>query len=113
MRGLAVITAVIGLTSCTAAPSPEYQRKMARLRSIVPIGSDIHKAKRNLEREGFETSEIYDPTKLGKVLWMNVDFGIQPGSLNTLFYTGDIEHRSAPISGLVEATPSGKVTLIR
>jgi hypothetical protein len=113
LRGFAAINAAIISVSCTASPSPKYERKMAQLRSIVPIGSDIYQAKRNLEREGFETSEIYDPTKLGKVLSMDVDFGILPGSLDALLYAADIEHPSAPISGLVEATPAGKVIEIR
>jgi len=101
------------LASCGATLSPQYERKMSQLRGIVPIGSDIHRAKRDLEREGFETSNIYYPTKLGKKLWMNVDFGIRGGSMETFLYTAGIEHTSAPISGLVEANPAGKVTAVR
>ena len=101
------------LVSCSTSPSPAYERNMGKLKATVKIGSDIHRAKKNLERQGFETSDVYDPTKLGEVLWMNVDFGIYPGLLDGVSYAAGNSDADAPISGLVEATPDGKVTSIR
>ena len=110
---LASIALSLLAVSCTATPSPTYVRKMAEVRSIVKIGSDIHQAKRDLDQAGFDTSDVHDPTGLREILCMHVHFGILPGMGDTLLYTADIPHQSAPISALVVATPSGKVTEIR
>lgn len=112
-RPCATIALSLLAVSCTATPSPTYVRKMAEVRSIVEIGSDIHKAKRDLDQAGFDTSDVHDPTKLRKILCMHVHFGILPGMGDTLLYTADIPHQSSPISALVVADYSGKVTEIR
>ena len=111
-RPAAILSSLL-VISCTASPSPTYVRKMAEVKSLVKIGSDIHQAKRDLEHAGFDTSDVHDPTKLRKILCMHVHFGILPGMGDTLLYTADIPHRSAPISALVVADYSGKVTEIR
>ena len=115
LRILAVTGLVLTTSQCTMHRTAKYEEGMADLRQQVKIGDDIFEAEKRIKDRYHYVTEPYDPTKLGKVLWMNVDFGLQPTFVETIAYTADIEPigDNKPISAIVVADPSGTVTAIK
>ncbi|MGJ8655541.1 MAG: hypothetical protein ACSHX6_03745 [Akkermansiaceae bacterium] len=110
---LLTLTAIT-LSQCTPYRSHVYKTKMKDLRTQVHIGDNIHAAKTKITDRYHYTSGPSDPTKLGKELWLHVNFGLQPTLLETLAYTADISlpFDNKPISAIIKATPDGTITTI-
>lgn len=66
--------------------------------------------KSDLERNGYEVSEPYDPTKLGKALWMNVHYGSTPGFADGVLYAAGLPDNGPPGSIVVKADSNGVIS---
>lgn len=88
---------------------------MSDLRSQVQVGDNIHFAAKRIEGRYHYTTGPLDPTKLGKELWVNVDFGLTPSAIETIAYTADVDlpsNANRRISAIIKATPDGTITTI-
>ncbi len=104
-----------GLSQCTAHRSSAYEAKMVDLRSQVQVGDNIFEAAKKIEGRYHYTSGPLDPTKLGKELWLHVNFGLQPTFIETAAYTADVNlpfDDNKPISAVIKANSNGVITSI-
>ena len=88
---------------------------MNDLRAQVQVGDNIHAVAKKIEGRYHYTSGPLDPTKLGKELWLHVDFGLQPTSIETINYVTDVDlplNANGRISAIIKATPNGTITSI-
>ena len=88
---------------------------MSDLRSQVQVGGNIHTAAKKIEGLYHHTTGPLDPTKLGKELWLHVDFGLNPTAIETIGYTADVDlpsNANRRIGAIIKATPDGTITTI-
>jgi len=116
LRTLAAVAIVaFGLSQCTAQRTSTYEAMMSDLRSQVQIGDNIHYVAKKIEGRYHYTRGPLDPTKLGKELWLHVDFGLQSSAIETIAYTADValpSNANRRISAIIKATPDGTITTI-
>jgi hypothetical protein len=89
---------------------------MEDLRSVVSTGDNIYAAKKKIEGRYHSVSKIYDPTKLGDKLWMNVGFGLDHTALETFSYITDIRipfDKNEGLGAIIEADPNGTIRAIK
>lgn len=101
------------LSACDPKRDAEIAAQREQVAAKVSLGDDIFAAKIALEAKGF--SIIYGPefpTKTKKYLMMIVDYGARPNGMETFKYTVGIEGDDKPITGVIKATPEGKITSI-
>jgi len=113
IAALAVIS--LGLSQCTLHRSATYKAQMEDLRSQVQVGDDIHAAAKKIDGRYHYTTGPLDPTKLGKELWLHVDFGLSPTFLETMAYTADVSlpfDKNEAISAVIKADADGTITRI-
>ena len=111
----AVAFVVLGLPQCTSQRTSTYEAKMSDLRSQVQVGDNIHTAAKKIEGRYHYTTGPLDPTKLGKELWLHVNFGLKPTAIETIAYTADVDlpsNANRRISAIIKATPDGTITTI-
>ena len=94
---------------CGADGVRQYRNDLEIVKSVASPGRNIQSVKADLEGRGYEVSEPYDPTKLGKVLWMNVQGGSQLGVADGVLYASGFPDKGPPSSIVVKADPEGKV----
>lgn len=114
LRELIILTlTLLVLTSCAVRRDAIIERQKEKVVAEVELGDDIFKAKEKLESAGFRIK--YGPgfpTKTKRYLEMIVDYGLNPSELDALKYSYGIEGGGTPITGLIRATPEGKITRI-
>ncbi len=84
--------------------------------TIISVGDNIHNSKKKIEGRYHYVSDVYDPTKLGDKLWMNVSFGLEPSALETFCYVTGIRIPFVSNDGLgaiIEADPQGTIRKIK
>ena len=90
LLSLVVIALVaLGLSQCTLHRTSIYDAKMRDLRQQVQVGENIYAAAKKIEGRYHHTSGPLDPTKLGKQLWLHVNFGLEPTAMETIAYVTD------------------------
>ncbi len=106
----------LGAVCCTPFRDAKRDRKMEDLRSIVSEGDNIYSARKKIDGRYHSVSKIYDPTKLGNELLMNIDFGLTPTALETFSYVTDVRipfDKNENLGALIEADPDGTIRDIR
>lgn len=106
---LLMLGAGLFAVGCGAHDVRQYRNDLEAVKSVASLGRNIQSVKADLERRGYEVSEPYDPTKLGKVLWMNVRGGSQLGLADGFLYASGLPDKGPPSSIVVKADPDGKV----
>jgi hypothetical protein len=106
---LLILGAGLFAAGCGAHDVRQYRNDLETVKSVASPGRNIHSVKADLERSGYEVSEPYDPTKLGKVIWMNVHVGSQLGLVDGVLYASGLPDKGPPSSIVVKADPEGKV----
>lgn len=112
---ISVAIVASGLSQCTLHRSSVYVSKMNDLRSQVHVGDNIHDAAKKIKGRYHSTTGPLDPSRLGKELWLHVDFGLQPTLAETLAYTADVKlpfDRNERISAIIKANSKGTITSI-
>lgn len=115
LPSLTAVIVVLGLSQCTTQRTSTYEAMMSDLRSQVQVGDNIHSAARKIEGRYHYTSGPLDPTDLGKELWLHVDFGLMPSTIETIAYTADVDlpsNSNRRISAIIKATQDGTITTI-
>jgi hypothetical protein len=100
---------VIFFCACSATENRQYRDSLSIVKSVATPGRDIHLVKSDLESKGYEVSKPYDPTDLGKVLWMNVSYGSTPGVIDGVLYASGLPDKKQPSSIIVKANFEGVV----
>ena len=111
----AVVLLAAGLSQCTMHRTSVYEAKMADLRRQVKVGDNIYAAAKKIDGRYHYTSGPLDPTKLGKELWLHVNFGLQPTTLESVAYAADVAPpfgSNKPISAIIKAGADGTITSI-
>ena len=108
IKSILTFTTAMFVCSCTATSS-RYEESLREVKSIATPGRSVHSVKSDLEGRGYEVSKPYDPTKHGKVLWMNVSYGSSLGALDGLLYASGAPDLGPPGSILVHADNAGTV----
>jgi hypothetical protein len=88
---------------------------MEDLRLQVQIGDNIYQASKKIEHRYHYTTGPLDPTKLGKNLWLHVNFGLEPTFLETMAYTAGISlpfSSNNQITAIIKADIDGRITSI-
>lgn len=110
---MAVSCVALLLSGCDAKRDADIEAKRKKVAAKVGLGDDIFAAKKALEADGFSIKYGPDfPTKTEKYLMMVVDYGAHPNGLETFRYTVGIEDDGKPITGVIKATPDGRITSI-
>jgi hypothetical protein len=110
---MAVSIVALLLSGCDAKRDANIEMKRKQVAAKIGIGDDIFAAKKVLEAEGFSIKYGPDfPAKTKKYLMMIVDYGAHPNGLETFRYTVGIEGDGKPITGVIKATPEGRITSI-
>lgn len=105
--------AVLLITGCDMKQQAIVEQQKEKVAAEVDLGDDIFEAKEKLETSGFRIKYGPDfPTKTEKYLMMIVDYGASPSGLETFKYTVGLEGSDKPITGIIKATPEGKITSI-
>lgn len=98
---------------CDSNRTVRLDTQKKKMENEIRIGDDIYQAKDKLIEAGFKIKFGPDfPTKTKKYLMMIVDYGVTPGELETFKYTVGLEGSDKPITGIIKATPEGKITSI-
>lgn len=111
----AVVVLAAGLSQCTAHRASVYEAKMEDLRTQVKVGDNIYAAAKKIEGRYHYTSGPLDPMKLGKQLWLHVDFGLQPTTIESVAYSANASPpfmSNKPISAVIKAGADGTITSI-
>ncbi|PXA03975.1 hypothetical protein DDZ13_10075 [Coraliomargarita sinensis] len=110
---ITILLIVLFLAGCNSQRDQVVSEKSEAARSEIKIGDDIFEAKNKLVTKGFGIKYGPDfPTKTERYLMMIVDYGVDPSGLEVFKYTVGIESNADPISGIIKATPEGKITSI-
>lgn len=110
-----VVILAVGLSQCTMHRTSVYEAKMDDLRTQVKVGDNIHTAAKKIDSRYHYASAPFDPTKLGKELWLHVSFGLQPTTLESVAYATDVSSpfvSNKPISAVIKAGVDGTITSI-
>ncbi len=106
-------SAIFLLYSCESKRDVMIEAQRSKVADTVSLGDDIFAAKKALEAAGFKIKYGPDfPTKTRKYLMMIVDYGLFPTGFDTFKYTIGIGGGGKLISGVIRATPDGKITNI-
>lgn len=97
----------LSFCGCGAVDQQQYKKHLREIESVATPGRNIHAVKSDLERKGYEVSDPYDPTKLGKALWMNVHYGSTPGFADGVLYAIGLPDNGPPGSVVIEADNNG------
>ena len=111
-----VMGVVLALACCTPFRDAKHRKQMEDLRSMVSTGDNIYAARKKIEGRYHSVSKIYEPTKRGDKLWMNVSFGLTPTGLETFSYVTDIRipfDKNEGLGAIVEADSSGTIRSIK
>ncbi len=101
------------LSGCDMKRNETIEAKRIQVASKVSIGDDIFEARKTLVANGFSIKYGPDfPTKTKSYLMMIVDYGHSPNGLEIFKYTVGIKGGDNPITGVIKATPEGKITSI-
>ncbi|RYD73833.1 MAG: hypothetical protein EOP84_20915 [Verrucomicrobiaceae bacterium] len=110
LRGILLFGLSFSFYSCGAVDNQKYNEHLKVIESVAAPGRNIYSVKSELEKKGYEVSDPYDPTKLGKVLWMNVLYGSTPGFADGVLYAAGLPDTGAPGSIVVKAGNNGVIS---
>ncbi len=105
---LLLFTVIPLMCSCVTITT-HYNEHLNVVKSVAAPGRNIYSVKIDLEKKGYDVSDPYDPTKLGKVLWMNVRWGASPGVIDGMLYASGLPDKGQPNSIIVKSDRRGKV----
>lgn len=98
------------LVGCSLERQLTIDNQRNKIAAKVGVGDDIFVSKKRLESEGLRIKYGPDyPTKTQKYLMMIVDYGVSPNGLETLRYSLGIEGDGEAITGIIKASPDGKI----
>lgn len=98
---------------CDMKQQAVVEKQKEKIAAEVDLGDDIFAAKEKLVAAGFRIKYGPDfPTKTKRYLMLIVDYGESPSKLETFKYTVGLEGSDKPITGVIKATPEGKITSI-
>lgn len=115
LHRLAILSlAAIFLSSCGKKRNDLVKERRQAVSSLVSLEDNIFSAKEKLQAAGFQIKYGPDfPTQNKTYLEMIVDYGARPSNTETFKYSVGIGGRGNLITGIIRATPDGKIVSIK